>query len=1016
MRHLPPSTTTPLQTAPALPAGHAVALKPWFTKKTVERGFDLLHNDEIRFFSFQRRYGGLVTDEDIRTTIQMAKGKGKRRFVFRDGECSQCVGRQGGTRCKHVAALALLCLQDHDDRTRPLAELFPDSPWAVIGKYLHDRASITSIDPQVHDRKDGCLLRGEDSTGLELQVVLSNEAVTEFLCLYNIDKPARFERSMTNARCSVLHSLQEKLAEHAASPNEQVLNRSGSKSKQQHLDASLWMYLSRLLFLHLQQDRLQVSQDKQGLYHIYYPTTEKKLFQLTLPRLHTWELLDKLPMLDVPLTPERAQQFSRIFFRTDSPDIEVEHCCRLKSGKEYRLADLALHRYGTRYLVDNHLFSLESMPPAERITKREKGQLSLFSSSAADGPDDYIGFTVQSDAITDFVSKNKFQLRCGRHQVAPEILELKIVDMPVELIIDQYEEDDDWCYLAGWYDLGNRKIRLTELLAAGDEGKTMLPGPTWLHLTDSPLSWFHQLGAKRIVQDERSEDGRIRIRRGEFIALSTLIGRISNTHVSEPGTLTEFLQATDSPVPVDMGEPAAHLRSYQRHGTAWLYQLHQYRLGGILADDMGLGKTHQALALIDLLAGEQDRFLIVCPAAVLYHWPEKQQTFFPDLSMSVHHGGQRNLQEALASRIVITTYGVLRRDAEQFACTRFKLIIFDEMHFLKNRSTATFDAATQLDGESIFGLTGTPVENNIQELETLLSICLPDLFSISRFRQQFKQAESREERQLLQRIVAPFILRRTRKQVLKELPECSEDIRLCELSSDQVAAYQQAVDQAKGLVDELLGEEALSDFSHILTTIIRLKQICNHLCQLEKCTDWQRYTSGKWDEFTRLIHQCLNAGLKVVVFSQFTTMLDIIEAWFDDEQIDFVGLRGSVNPKERSKRINRFNTINTCRVCCASLLAGGTGIDLTGAQVVIHYDRWWNPAKEEQATARVHRMGQRHPVQVYKLVTVGTLEEKIHRLIAKKRQLAEDLIVEDDGSILKTLNRKELAGLFQYAG
>ncbi|MBW2328579.1 MAG: DEAD/DEAH box helicase, partial [Deltaproteobacteria bacterium] len=824
-----------------------------------------------------------------------------------------------------MAALALLCLQDHDGRIRPLTEIFPDSPWAVIGKYLHDRASISSIDLQLQDKKDGYLLRGEDSTGLELQVLLSNEAVTELLCLCNIDKPARFEVSMTDTRCSVLHSLQEKLAEHAASPNEQVLNRSGSKSKQQHLDASLWRHLSRLFFLHLQQDQLQVSQDKQGLYHLYYPNTENKLFQLTLPRLHTWELLDKLPMLDVPLTPERAQQFSRIFFRTDSPDIEVEHCCRLKSGKEYRLADLASHRYGTRYLVDKQLFSLESMPPAERITKREKGQLSLFSSSAADGPDYYTGFTVQSDSITDFVSKNKFQLRCSRHQVASEILELKIVDMPAELIIDWYEEDDDWCYLGGWYDLGNRKIRLTELLAAGDEGKTMLPGRTWLRLTGSPLSWFHQLGAERIEQGKNPGDDRIRLRRGEFIALSTLIGKISNTHVSKPGTLTEFLQATDSPVPVEMGEPAAHLRSYQKHGTAWLYQLHQYRLGGILADDMGLGKTHQALALIDLLAERKNRFLIVCPAAVLYHWPEKQQTFFPDLSMSVHHGGQRDLQEALSSRIVITTYGVLRRDAEQLACTRFKLIIFDEMHFLKNRRTATFDAATQLDGESIIGLTGTPVENKIQELETLLSICLPELFAISRFRLQFKQAGTRAQRQQLQRIVAPFILRRTRHQVLKELPECSEDIRLCELSPDQVAAYQQAVDQAKGLVDKLLGEETLSDFTHILTTIIRLKQICNHLCQLEKCTDWHRYTSGKWDEFTRLIHQCLNAGLKVVVFSQFTGMLDIIEAWLDDEQIDFVGLRGSVNAKERSKRINRFNTISTCRVCCASLLAGGTG-------------------------------------------------------------------------------------------
>jgi SNF2 family DNA or RNA helicase len=152
------------------------------------------------------------------------------------------------------------------------------------------------------------------------------------------------------------------------------------------------------------------------------------------------------------------------------------------------------------------------------------------------------------------------------------------------------------------------------------------------------------------------------------------------------------------------------------------------------------------------------------------------------------------------------------------------------------------------------------------------------------------------------------------------------------------------------------------------------------------------------------------------VFSQFTTMLDIIEAWLAAEKIGYVQLRGSVEAGKRSRRIKTFNTGKKCRVCCASLLAGGTGIDLTGAQVVIHYDRWWNPAKEEQATARVHRMGQRHPVQVYKLVTTGTLEEKIHRLIEKKRALAAELIVEDDGSILKTLSRKELAGLFQFSG
>jgi SNF2 family DNA or RNA helicase len=437
---------------------------------------------------------------------------------------------------------------------------------------------------------------------------------------------------------------------------------------------------------------------------------------------------------------------------------------------------------------------------------------------------------------------------------------------------------------------------------------------------------------------------------------------------------------------------------------------------------MGLGKTHQALALLDLLIGvdkgadgEQENYLIVCPTSVLYHWPEKQQAFFPQLDLVVHHGPGRDLAQARTARIVVTTYGVLHRDAEQFGSIPFRLVLFDEMHSLKNRKTGAFAAAAGLDTENVIGLTGTPVENSIDELATLLFLCLPDLFAVPGFQQQFDWADNSEERRQLQRSIAPFILRRTRQQVLKDLPECSEDIRLCALSSDQVAAYRQAVDQVKGMVDTLMGEQVIEDFSHILTTIMRLKQICNHLCQLEGCTDWLRFRSGKWDEFTRLLNQCLKGGLKVVVFSQFTGMLDIMEAWLAEEKIGFVGLRGSVSPIKRSEYIKRFNSSKGCSVCCASLLAGGTGIDLTGAQVVIHYDRWWNPAKEEQATARVHRMGQVHPVQVYKLVTVGTLEEKIHQLIERKRALAAELIVEDDGSILKALNRKELAGLFDYA-
>ncbi len=1011
MPALSPSTSTYLHTVPDLPAADSIALKPWFSKAILQQGLELIQNENICFFSFQRHHAGLVMDDDIRVTTAMAEGKGRLRYVFRDGTCSQCIGRQGGTRCRHVAALSLLCLQEQNAGLRPLAELFPTSPWAIIGSYLHARNTIQSLNLQLTPQAEHYLLHGRDNDGMNLQILLSDKAAREIVNLFSIEQPQQPALKPDKILARSMQHLQADLSGLTATPNEQILNQHGSRSKKQHADLSVWLYLARLLFLHL-SDLPVVSRNKQGLYQLDYSINKHNIFQLTLPRLHTWELLDKLPMLEIPLTPERADQFSKVFFSPNGNSVIVEHWCSLPDGKEYRLGDISSQRYGTRYQVDGRLFSLQSVPPHEQLTDQKKGQLSLFA--AASGSDNKDGFTVQGEKISDFVTDNQVQLHCTRHQVAKEIIDLKIVTMPTELLIDSWAEDQDWCYLAGWYNMGNHKIELTSLLAAAEEGKSLLPGPTTLQLDKSLLSWFHQLGTGRI--DERNGEQRIRLRRSEFLTLAGQIGKIKSTQPVKQATLPAFILNNEPAEVLSQVQIAAHLRQYQRHGTAWLYQLQQYRLGGILADDMGLGKTHQALALIELLAENNATFLLVCPAAVLYHWPEKQAQFFPKLSMAVHHGAGRSLKDALASQVVVTTYGMLRQDMDEFADIPFKLIIFDEMHYLKNRTTATFAAAAELQADSIIGLTGTPVENKISELATLLSICLPELFGFKQVQQQFKQAGSPKQRQQLQRFVAPFILRRTRAQVLDDLPECSEDIRICNLSPDQVSAYRQAVEQAEEVMENLEEGERLSDFSHILTTIIRLKQICNHLCQLEKSTEWSLYASGKWDEFTRLIHQCLDGGLKVVVFSQFTSMLDIIEAWMTEERIDYVGLRGSIQAKERSKRIKRFNTVKKCRVCCASLLAGGTGIDLTGAQVVIHYDRWWNPAKEEQATARVHRMGQRHPVQVYKLVTAGTLEEKIHHLIEKKRALAAELVVEDDGSVLKTLNRKELAGLFHYSG
>jgi superfamily II DNA or RNA helicase len=806
--------------------------------------------------------------------------------------------------------------------------------------------------------------------------------------------------------------VEEKLTTETATDNEKMLNEHGSRSKQQHMDTSLPMQLAKLCFLHLGTDSPQISGNDQGIYSLHTPPAEAPVFTLTLPRDHTWELLDKLKAggsSGKSSSPARARQFCRVAFADNGRDIVVENWCRLADGREFRLQELETHRYGTRYRVDDLIFSLKPIPEKERLAAaRERRQLSLFDAPAV--PASSTGFTVPAPEVAAFLAAHRTQLHSGFHQVAAEILDMKIVQMPDRLVLDQYDEDQDWCYLAGWYGMGSHRVRLIDLLRAAESGQSLLVGPVTVQLDRSLLSWFHGLGTDRIVQGDQGD--RIRLRRSEFLALTAQVGRLDMERGTDQGTLPEFVLADNGPTHLPTDRLAAHLRPYQQHGTAWMYQLQQYRLGGILADDMGLGKTHQALALVSLLAGGDNRFLLVCPAAVLYHWPEKQERFFPELSLAVYHGQGRDLEQALESQIIVTTYGVLRRDIDLLAETRFRLVVFDEMHALKNRATGAHAAAARLQADTIIGLTGTPVENRISELAGLLSLCLPALFQLAPVRTMFQQGDGPESRERLQRFVAPFLLRRTRAQVLDDLPECSEDIRLCTLSDDQIAAYRQAADQALGRLDD---DELLPDFSHVLTTIIRLKQICNHLSQLEKSTDWTLHASGKWDEFTRLLAQSLEADLKVVVFSQFTTMLDIIEAWLTHEKIAHVGLRGSVGAGQRGAMIRRFNSDPDCRVCCASLLAGGTGIDLTGAQVVIHYDRWWNPAKEEQATARVHRMGQHHPVQVYKLVTAGTLEEKIHRIIEEKRRLAADLVVEDDGSILKTLDRSRLADLFRLA-
>ena len=475
--------------------------------------------------------------------------------------------------------------------------------------------------------------------------------------------------------------------------------------------------------------------------------------------------------------------------------------------------------------------------------------------------------------------------------------------------------------------------------------------------------------------------------------------------------------AADSPAPLpeELGLP---LFDFQRTGYSWLWFLYRNGFGGLLCDDMGLGKTWQAVALLAAMAresGRPPRVLVVCPASVLPHWDETLRRLAPDLPVRRHHGAARGPAEA-GERILLTTYGTLRNDAAALAGPPFDLFVLDEVQTVKNRGTATHQALRAIRAGTIVGLTGTPVENGVEELRTLLDFVLPGyLPPEAEFRKSFvRPIEDGDAaaRDRLRRLVRPFVLRRTKSQVALGLPEKLLDRRECEMTPAQAALYSDLLEQRGGPLREALGGTGPVPYLHVFALLTKLKQLCDHPDLLRPEGDPPgEEGSGKWDLLVELLEEALGSGLKVVVFSQYLRMLDRMGDHLTEAGIGFETLRGAT--VDRAAPVARFREDPSCRVFLASLRAAGVGIDLTSASVVIHYDRWWNAAREEQATDRVHRIGQTRGVQVVTLVTRGTVEERIDRLIAEKARLARDLVPEEDPRLLRRFTREELRGLLE---
>jgi len=420
--------------------------------------------------------------------------------------------------------------------------------------------------------------------------------------------------------------------------------------------------------------------------------------------------------------------------------------------------------------------------------------------------------------------------------------------------------------------------------------------------------------------------------------------------------------------------------------------------------------------------GVEEPFLVVCPTTVLSHWQVKIRDHAPGLRAVLHHGPERSVAASLeAGDVLLTSYGVLRNDLDELAGVRFGLVVFDEIQNLKNPATRSWEAASRLETQVALGLTGTPIENSLTELKALFDLLLPGYLGSDRqFEDRYGGAEApgagtfdRGPLVDLRRTVAPFILRRTKTAVLDELPDKFEDLRLAALSDDQIALYRRLVgERGSALADSLRSASEPVPYMHIFALLNRLKQVCDHpalaLGDLERADE---LGSGKWDLFCELLTEALGNGQKVVVFSQYLGMITLMEGLLDRMGVGHAVLTGA--SVDRGEIVDRFNLDADCRVFLGSLKAGGTGIDLVGGSVVVHYDRWWNAAREDQATDRVYRIGQKRAVQVFKLITEGTLEEKIHAIIERKRRLAASVVQEDSPRLAKIFTREELLELLQ---
>jgi superfamily II DNA or RNA helicase len=455
-----------------------------------------------------------------------------------------------------------------------------------------------------------------------------------------------------------------------------------------------------------------------------------------------------------------------------------------------------------------------------------------------------------------------------------------------------------------------------------------------------------------------------------------------------------------------LGDLETVLRPYQKQGVAWLGFLRENGFGGILADEMGLGKTLQTLAFLNSLrsAGAiphsalRAPHLIVCPTSLVFNWVAEARKFTPELKVLALHGPDRHarFEQIQAHDIVVTSYALIRRDLERYRGLEFDTVALDEAQHIKNRQTQNAQAVKAVRARQRIVLTGTPMENSVLDLWSIFDFLMPGYLGTAQdFRERYelpiaKEKDAKAQTRLARRL-RPFMLRRLKKEVASDLPAKLEQVSFCDLTPDQRSVYQQLIAASRKEVLEAVGAQGVAKSRMVvLTALLRLRQVCCDLRLLKLDNVNPANASGKLDMFGELLEEVIDGGHRLLVFSQFVGMLTLLREKLTAEGIEFCYLDGSTT--DRAGVVERFQTNAAIPVFLISLKAGGVGLNLTGADTVVHFDPWWNPAVEDQATDRAHRIGQTKVVTSYKLITRDTVEEKILTLQQRKREIIQATI------------------------